>query len=189
MPCVTSEVVRHTSACMGFASALYMHCTVAMISSSMMCVDVCLQNNAIGIKGSRAQSAEPNGITASLQTEVDLLQQGLDASNKRTSWLRHRLVTATQAKSTAVQVCQTPFLFLCHDIFSKSPVKVQQLEELFFTQSAMLKQHLKVSGREFMKSQGALSSSSQKLASNISQHGLSSSLIFRLDMFKTLTYV
>lgn len=52
------------------------------------------------------QSAQPSGImsTVSFQIEVDRLQLSLSASNRRNAWLRQRLVCATKAKSTAVQV-------------------------------------------------------------------------------------
>ena len=98
----------HIHISLALALHLHVNCTGPKMPSSFMS----LQNNAAAIQEPGSPLAEPNGITASLQTEVDRLRQVLDANNKRTSWLRHRLVTATQAKSTAVQVRQFPDLFL-----------------------------------------------------------------------------
>ena len=64
-----------------------------------------LQSDAAEIKGFKGQLAEQDGTAVTFQTQVDHLQQSLFASNKRASWLRQRMVIATQASSNALKVC------------------------------------------------------------------------------------
>ena len=72
---------------------------------------VLLQTDAAETKGFR-QLAEQDGAAVNLQAELDRLQQSLSASHKRASWLRRRLVAATQARSNAIQVCCLPVLVI-----------------------------------------------------------------------------
>lgn len=74
-----------------------------------MMYDAALQTDAAETKGFLAQLAVQDGIAV---TEIDRLRQRLCASTKRAFWLRQRLVSTTQAKSSADQVCHIPVLLL-----------------------------------------------------------------------------